>query len=124
MCTYELSLVLAAGSDYTPINTTLTFTPSDSSEQCEYIIILQDSILEDPENFLVHLATSDEDVKLQYNYSTITILDNDGMKVQRAANQYACFCYSSMYLTATGCFALCICYGACLLILVLCLCCA
>ena len=80
LCTYELSLVLAAGSDYTPINTTLTFTPSDSSEQCEYIIILQDSILEDPENFLVHLDTSDEDVKLQYNYSTVTILDNDGTK--------------------------------------------
>jgi len=123
LCTCELSLVLAAGSDYTPINTTLTFTPRDSSEQCGYITILQDNIVEDPENFLIHLATSDEDVKLQYNYSTITILDNDGMKVQRAANQYASLCYSSMYLTSTGCFALCICYGACLFILVLCLCC-
>ena len=73
---------LAAGSDYTPINTTLTFTPSDSSEQCGNVIILQDNILEDPENFFVHLATSDDDVKLLYNYSTVTILDNDGMKVQ------------------------------------------
>ena len=72
---------LAAGSDYTPINTTLTFTLSDSSEQCGYIIILQDNILEDPENFLVHLATSDEDVKLLYSYSTINILDSNGMNI-------------------------------------------
>jgi len=82
LCTYELlSLVLAAGNDYSSISTTLTFT-SATSEQCAHISILEDSILEDPENFFVHLATSDEDVKLQYNYSTITILDNDGMKVQ------------------------------------------
>ena len=72
---------LAAGSDYTPINTTLTFTPSDSSEQCGDVIILQDNILEDPENFLVHLATSDEDVKLQNIYSPITILDSSGMNI-------------------------------------------
>jgi len=76
-----VSLVLAAGNDYSSISTTLTFT-SNTPEQCAYISILEDSILEDPENFFVHLATSDEDVKLQYNYSTITILDNDGMKVQ------------------------------------------
>jgi len=74
-------LPLAAGSDYTPINTTLTFTPSDSSEQCGYIMILQDNILEDPENFLVHLATSDEDVMLQNIYSPITILDSSGMNI-------------------------------------------
>jgi len=81
LCTCELSLVLAAGSDYTPINTTLTFTLSDSSEQCGYITILQDNILEDPENFLVHLATSDEDVMLQNVYSPITILDSSGMNI-------------------------------------------
>ena len=76
-----VSLTLAAGSDYSSISTTLTFT-SNAPEQCAYINTLEDSILENPENFLVHLATSDEDVKLQYNYSTITILDNDGMNVQ------------------------------------------
>ena len=59
----------------------LTFT-SGTSEQCAHISILEDSILEDPENFFVHLATSDDDVKLLYNYSAITILDNDGMKAQ------------------------------------------
>ena len=76
-----VSSCTAAGSDYSPISTMLTFT-SGTSEQCAHISILEDSILENPENFLVHLATSDEDVKLQYNYSTITILDNDGMKAQ------------------------------------------
>jgi len=74
-------LALAAGSDYSPINTTMTFT-SGTSEQCAHISILEDSILENPENFLVHLATSDDNVKLLYNYSAITILDNDGMKAQ------------------------------------------
>ena len=77
---YELlSLALAAGSDYSSISTTLTFT-LNAPEQCADINTLEDSILEDPENFFVHLATSDEDVKVQYNYSTVTILDNDGTK--------------------------------------------
>ena len=72
-------LALAAGSDYSPINTTLTYT-SNNSTHCVYVRILEDNFLENPENFLVHLTTSDDDVKLQYNYSTVTILDNDGTK--------------------------------------------
>jgi len=72
---------LAAGRDYSLINTTLTFNSSNSDEpRCAYITILEDTILENPENLSVHLATPDEGVKLLYNYSTITILDNDGMK--------------------------------------------
>ena len=73
--------VLAAGRDFlAPMSTTLTFTPANSPEpRCVTISIEDDHALEDTESFSVHLATSDDDVKLQYNYSTITILDNDGM---------------------------------------------
>ena len=74
-------LVLAAGSDFlAPMSTTLTFIPANSSEpRCVTISIEDDHALEDTESFSVHLATSDDDVKLLYNYSPITILDNDGM---------------------------------------------
>ena len=74
-------LVLAAGSDFlAPMSTTLTFIPANSSEpRCVTISIEDDHALEDTESFSVHLATSDDDVKLLYNYSTITILDDDGM---------------------------------------------
>ena len=74
-------LVLAAGSDFlAPMSTTLTFIPANSSEpRCVTISIEDDHVLEDTESFSVHLATLDDDVKLLYNYSTITILDDDGM---------------------------------------------
>jgi len=74
-------LVLAAGRDFlAPMSTTLTFFPANSPEpRCVTISIEDDHTLEDTESFSVHLATSDDDVKLLYNYSTITILDDDGM---------------------------------------------
>ena len=62
------------------MSTTLTFTPANSPKpRCVTISIEDDHALEDTESFSVHLATSDDDVKLLYNYSTITILDDDGM---------------------------------------------
>ena len=98
ICDYELVnlylLVLVAGRDYNASNTTLTFT-SSSTEQCDYITILNDNIREDSEYFFVHLATSDSYVNLLHSYSTITILDDDGMKLKAATNQF--ICYSLMY---------------------------
>ena len=102
ICDYALVnlylLVLAAGRDYNASNTTLTFTPSNT-EPCDYITILNDNIREDSEYFFVHLATSDSYVKLLHSYSTITILDDDGMKLKAATNQF--ICCSLMYLAAT-----------------------
>ena len=101
-CDYALVnlylLVLVAGRDYNASNTTLTFT-SSSTEQCDNITILNDNIREDSEYFFVHLATSDSYVNLLHSYSTVTILDDDGMKLKAATNQF--ICYSLMYLAAT-----------------------
>ena len=101
-CDYALVnlylLVLAAGRDYSASNTTLTFT-SSNTEPCVYITILNDDIREDSEYFFVRLATSDSYVNLLHSYSTVTILDNDGMKLKAATNQF--ICYSLMYLAAT-----------------------
>jgi len=73
--------LLTAGLDFfAPMSTTLTFIPANLPEpRCVTISIEDDHALEDTESFSVHLATSDDDVKLLYNYSTITILDDDGM---------------------------------------------
>ena len=101
-CDYALVnlylLVLVAGRDYNASNTTLTFT-SSNTEPCDYITILNDNIREDSEYFFVHLATSDSYVNLLHSYSTVTILDDDGMKLKAATNQF--ICYSLMYLAAT-----------------------
>ena len=44
------------------------------------VIIEDDHALEGTEEVSVHLNATDEDVKLLYKYSTITVLDNDGTK--------------------------------------------
>ena len=74
-------LVLTAGSDFRPpMSMERTFTSANPNEpRCVTIIIEDDHALEVTETFNVHLASSDEDVKFIYNYSTVTILDNDGM---------------------------------------------
>ena len=73
--------------DYIALNrTTLTFSMYNSDQpQCVTINITDDNYLEYTERFIVSLATLDEDVKLLYNESTITILDNDGKKCEFAS---------------------------------------
>jgi len=73
--------------DYIALNrTTLTFSIDYSDQpQCVTINITDDNYLEYTERFIVSLATLDEDVKLLYNESTITILDNDGKKCEFAS---------------------------------------
>ena len=64
-----------------PNSTTLTFSIDNSDQpQCVTVNITDDNYLEYTENFIISLATLDEDVKLLYNESTITIRDNDGKK--------------------------------------------
>ena len=71
----------AAGVDYNisdPVTTALIFTAGDMSEQCAYITIVDDIILEYDEHFSVHLDThDDDDVKLLKKYATIIIVDDD-----------------------------------------------
>ena len=69
----------AAGVDYNisdPV-TALLFTAGDMSEQCAYITIVDDIILEYDEHFSVHLNTTADDVKLLKNNATIDIVDDD-----------------------------------------------
>ena len=64
-----------------PNRTTLTFSTDNSDQpQCVTVNIMDDNYLEYTESFIVSLATLDDDVKLLYNESTITIRDNDGKK--------------------------------------------
>ena len=57
--------------------TTLLFLPGDATPQCAYITILDDTILEYTEHFSVNLDTTDDDVKFDYKYATVNIVDND-----------------------------------------------
>ena len=54
----------------------LVFTPG-VSEQCAYITILEDSILEYDEHFSLHLNTSDDYVKFETKYAKVHIIDDD-----------------------------------------------
>ena len=57
--------------------TALVFTAADMSAQCVYITITNDMLLEDEEHFSVHLNATDIDVKLETQYATIIIIDDD-----------------------------------------------
>jgi len=59
----------------------LTFQPG-ANGQCTSITIVNDSILENDENVLVELTTSDEAVVLNPTSATITIEDNDSKKIK------------------------------------------
>jgi len=59
----------------------LTFQPGTNG-QCTSITIVNDSILENDENLLVELTTSDEVVALIPSSATITIEDNDSKKTK------------------------------------------
>ena len=51
---------------------------SDGDEECVNITILEDDALETSETFTVTLTTSDPDVMIDTNVTTVVILDNDG----------------------------------------------
>ena len=67
-----------AGVDYisdaiTPVH----FIVEHVFEQCVYISVVNDTILEFDEYFTVHLKTTDGDVKFLTKYASIDILDDD-----------------------------------------------
>ena len=73
---------LSAGRDYIEHSATLEFAMSDEVTKCTDILLIDDSILEDQDDFSVYMnATNpaDDAVKIAPGsmVSTITILDND-----------------------------------------------
>jgi hypothetical protein len=73
-------LVVIAGEDYTSISEDETFNSgsSDGSTRCVVIPILDDDASEGEQTFTLTLSTSDRDVMLGNNVTTITIIDDEG----------------------------------------------
>ena len=72
--------ILTAENDFEITATQLTFSPT-SSERCIVIAIVNDTILENDEEFTVQLQTADEDVILNPQLSVVIISNDDGMKL-------------------------------------------
>ena len=68
--------VYAAPGDYTAIAEALTFSVNES-RICRNVISAHDVILEDDEDLLLTLTTSDDRVTLRPSEANITILNND-----------------------------------------------
>ena len=68
--------IYAAPGDYTAIAEALTFSASES-RICRNVISADDDILEDDEDLLLTLTTSDGTVILRPSEATVTILNDD-----------------------------------------------
>ena len=73
----HLIYLFAAPSDYTATSVDLTFTPGVNSLTVS-VPIIDNGILEGTEQFFGDLSTSDPDVDLQPQRTTIRIADDDG----------------------------------------------
>jgi hypothetical protein len=72
--------VVMAGKDYISISEVETVTSGSAggATRCVVIPILNDDALEGEQTFTLTLTTSDPDVMLVNNVTTITIIDNEG----------------------------------------------
>ncbi len=72
-------LYATAGSDYYGTSMVLTFYhgSSDGYRKCMNVIIMDYDALEANQTFSVTLTTSDDDVLVRNNMTTVTITDND-----------------------------------------------
>lgn len=66
----------SAGSDYTAVNTSVTFGPTDT-KQTVAVLITNDDLVENSEQFRLHLSTDDGQVKTNDDEMIITITDSD-----------------------------------------------
>ena len=67
-----------SGSDFQPIqNTTVTFQPGETGQKPVVINILDDQILENDEQIVTFIASSDSDARVVTSTATVTILDDD-----------------------------------------------
>lgn len=74
-----LHALTTANSDYLPAVQTLTLLPVEDTPVCVQITVLDDSVLEETEDFFVWLTSSDEAVEFARNTSRILIPNTDRM---------------------------------------------
>ena len=83
--------------DFTAETVFLTFLPS-TTLQCDQIFIINDTILENDEFFLVELNSLDQAVIIGLRSATVTIgADNDGKIRSRRYNNIPCI-YAVLYI--------------------------
>ena len=72
------ALTATSGSDFQQIQTTtVTFQPRETGRKPVTINIIDDQILENDEQFLVFIASSDSDTRVVTSSATVTIEDDD-----------------------------------------------
>ena len=78
---FELISCHAAGTDYTPASSIMTFTEANQGQlQCVTISVDDDLICEADETFSCSLTSTEDpsDVILNPSFGLVTIVDNDG----------------------------------------------
>ena len=78
-------ITATAPEDYKMINYVTSYSYSDGARKCINITIVDDDIVENIETFVVWLTSKDEAVSLISDHLTLTIIDND--KVRLALQQ-------------------------------------
>ena len=64
--------------DFEPSVTTMTFNPGETFKQFE-VIIIDDLLVEEPEQFSINMSSTDERIIFPEGRSTIVVIeDNDG----------------------------------------------
>ena len=69
------------GMDFIVVSEVLLFTDEGATMLCINIIVVNDDIFEETENFFLALNSSDDRVILSPSVATIFILDDDGIFV-------------------------------------------
>ena len=70
-----------AGADFTTYTQQLTFSSGNADPQLVRIPLVDNSHVENDEQFFVSLSTTDPDVNIVNNSATVTIADDDGMYI-------------------------------------------
>ena len=73
----SVSLTAQAPSDFTAIDTTVTFQTTETTKTVT-VPIAGDTRIENDEMFVLNLSTDDDQVRINVDEMRITILDNDG----------------------------------------------
>ena len=75
--TYFFHISFPAGSDYEEVNVTLTFSQDSGNRQCFTITILDNSVFEDEENFILMILT--ESTPVTTVNASVFITDDEGI---------------------------------------------
>ena len=84
-CQYNECDIYTAGSDYTAVEKILSLpVGSESGDKiCIDVDIIDDAIVEETEQFAIHLLVHDlnVDVPMAYAYADVNIIDDDGISM-------------------------------------------